>query len=84
MAVLSDGDRVIVWAKYMEDTSSDRITIGMSKPELRAAVNGVDDWVNDNAVSFNNAFPEPSKSALTNKEKVALLTRVVYKRWEAV
>jgi hypothetical protein len=84
MAVLTDENRIAVWAKYMEDVSSDRTSIGISKVDLRAAINGVDDWVNDNAVSFNNAFPEPSKSALTNKEKAAILFRVVNKRWEVI
>ena len=82
MAKLIDAERRNIWAKYMSQISSDREQIALSKPELLAAVDAIDDWVNDNQTAFNNALPEPAKSDLTATQKAALLMYVVRKRWE--
>ena len=83
MAVLSDPDRVTVWAKFMQDTSAARETFGaMSKVDLRAAVNAIDVWVDANAAAFNSAIPQPARGVLTAKQKAWLLMAVVNKRFE--
>lgn len=82
MAVLSDADRDAVNADFMRTLSPNSETIfGLSKTELRAAVNAADQWADDNAASFNTAIPQPARNALTAKQKARLLVWVVEKRW---
>jgi hypothetical protein len=84
MAVLSEQDRRDIWAEFMRRVSSSNTPIGLDKSELRAAVDYVDDWINDNAASFLDGFPEPAKSALSNKEKAGMFFDVADKRWRAI
>ena len=78
MAVLTNDDRASIWAKYMSDISSRREGVGVSKPDLRAAINAVDQWVEDNKGSFNTAIPLPARTALTAAQKAELLMYVVW------
>lgn len=85
MAVLPDQDRFDVWADFMRKTRTE-VTLasevtGITKAELRAAVDAVGDWVNTNASAFNLAIPQPARGALTASQKAALLTYVVAKRY---
>lgn len=77
MAVLSDSERAACWRSAM-----DRVyDIGsIVKADLRAAVDAVDQWADDNAASFNAAIPQPARGALTVKQKAALLMIVVGRR----
>jgi len=81
-AVLPDADRKNVWAEYMRLTSNRRDPMPLSKTDLRAAVNAVDQWVNDNAGSYNSAIPLPARTSLTTKQKVELLLFIAKRRWE--
>ena len=51
---------------------------------MLAAVNAVDQWVDDNQISFNNSLPEPAKTNLTAIQKANLLKMVVEKRYEVI
>ena len=82
MAVLPDGDRVTLWAAFMSDASESRDSLPLSKAELRAAFDATDDWINDNATSYNNALPAAAKAALTQKQKVRMFMAVARRRFE--
>ena len=82
MAVLTETERVDVWAKLMRQYSSDGETIGINKADLRAAVNSIDDYMNDNAATINNALPTAPRTALTPAQKAILLSYVVLKRYQ--
>lgn len=83
MAVLSEADRAACWSDFMAEQSANHSTLGdMTKAELRALVDAVDNWVNDNAASFNAALPEPAKTELTARQKARMLLHVVDKRWK--
>lgn len=79
MAVLSDNDRIDSWAEFMRLNTEG---IGISKADLRAAVNAADDWANSNAASFNSALPQPARGSLSSAQKARLLSLVVRKRYE--
>ena len=79
MAVLVDSDRQGVWARWMRDNTS---SCSVNKPDLRTAVNAIDQWVDDNAASFNLAIPQPARANLTAKQKAWLLTYVIRRRFE--
>lgn len=82
MAVLSDSDRAELHALFMSDTSRERQTIaGLSKPDLRAAVNAADDWAEANKAAYNNALPVAARTALTAAQKAQLLMYVIRRRY---
>ncbi len=82
MAVLTDNQREEVWAEIMRLWSRQLMPTSLNKSELRAFVDAVDQWIDDNQASFNSAIPEPAKSALTQKEKVRGFMLVAEKRFE--
>lgn len=55
--------------------------LGITKPELRAAINALDTWLNDNAAAANAALPQPARGALTVEQKAALLSYVIARRY---
>lgn len=77
MAVLGDSERFEVWAQVMRELSMP----GITKPELRAAVNALDTWLNDNAAAANAALPQPARGVLTVEQKAALLSYVIARRY---
>ena len=82
MAVLDENDRSGVWSSFQSTLSARRAALGLTKAELRAAVDAVDDWVDDNASSYNNALPVAARTALTAAQKAELLMFVVDRRFE--
>ncbi len=82
MAELISDDRKIIWSAYMDDLSSRRESITLTKLELRAAVDAVDTWINDNQASFNSAIPNPARTNLMANQKAELLLYIVKKRYE--
>lgn len=82
MAFLNAGDRLAVSAQLMSDASARRDALALTKGDLRAAVNAIDDWVDANAAAFNSAIPLPARTALTAKMKAELLLFVVRRRYE--
>ena len=84
MALLTDGDRFDIWAEFMRDRSAAHDPFGaLTKVDLRAAVNAIDQWVSDNAASFNTAIPQPARAQLTTSQKALLLRFVVAKRFDS-
>lgn len=80
MAVLSDPLRSDTWAELQRTPDNPG---GITKTDLRAAVNAADDWADANAASFNSELPVAARNALTARQKARLLLAVVEKRWEA-
>jgi hypothetical protein len=79
MAVLNDADRVSLRTAWAE---ANRETVGITKPELRAAIDAADDWANSNAASYNSALPLPARTTLTAAQKARILAYVVTRRFE--
>lgn len=73
MAELSTGDRAETWAELMQEWSNAREAVGITKADLRAAVDAIDAWLNANAASANTAIPQPARSALTTTQKACCL-----------
>ena len=82
MAALSAQDREALFGKYASDISLRRLPTGLTKAELRAAINAIDDWADANQTSFNTSIPQPARAALSAKEKAMLLMYVIARRWE--
>ena len=66
MATLADGDRARINAGLMRYFSALREQVtGLTKADLRAAVDSTDDWIDANQASFNNALPTAARNNLT-------------------
>lgn len=74
---LDTANRRQVWAHAMRSAFG---PWAVNKTDLRAAVDAVDTWVDDNTASFNTAIPQPARGALTTLQKSALLCYVVMRR----
>lgn len=81
MAVLSDNARQDVWADAMRQISDAREPVSISKADLRAAVNALDTYLNDNASAINTTIPQPARGALTSAQKARLLMLVIQRRY---
>lgn len=82
MALLTNQDRRELWAKFMREASAIWEKLGLSKSDLRAAVDATDQWIEDNQASFNQAIPLPARTALTQKQKVRLFMEVAKRKYE--
>jgi hypothetical protein len=78
MAALTAEKRAEVHAGLMRANTE---TVTITKAQLRAAVDAIDQWVSDNAASFNAAIPQPARGALSAAQKSRLLMMVVAKRF---
>ena len=81
MAVLLDADRVECWAGWMREVSANHEACGITKADLRAAINAADDWINTNAAAYNLALPLAARTSLTASQKARLLVLVLSKRF---
>jgi len=52
----------------------------VTKPELRAAVDATDDWIEANQAGFNAALPQPFRGAATVPQKTFLFCYVAMRR----
>lgn len=83
MANLSLADRAVVSALFQSDESRDRSGFAaLTKADLIAAVNGLDDYLETNKVAMNTAIPQPARGALTTKQKARLLVYVIQRRYQ--
>lgn len=78
MAVLPDADRALVTRVIQRRIKS--AWGGITKPDLRAALNATDAWADSNASSYNTALPQPARGAMTLEDKTILLAYVILKR----
>lgn len=83
MTVLTTQQRLEVWALLMRRAGG--APGNVTKPDLLAAVNAADDWVEANAtasngVSYNAALPQPYRGAASPVHKARLLAAIALKR----
>lgn len=81
MAVLSDIDRTAVSAEIQRQLSDAHESCGVTKAQLRAAIDALDDFLEANAAALNSAIPQPARGALTTAQKARLLAYVALRRW---
>lgn len=79
MAVLDGTGRTRVWAQAMRQAELGSLT-GLTKADLRATVDALDDWIEANQSSVNTAIPQPARGALTLQQKTLLFCWVAMRR----
>lgn len=80
MAVLIDQDRFDLMAEMMRDIAFISAS-GVTKADLRAAVDAIDSYLNTNASAINSAIPQPARANLSTPIKALLMMFVVQKRY---
>ncbi len=71
LGVMTIGQRQTALANIMRKWSDERRPTGsMRKVDAQAAVDAVDQWVNDNGASFNLSLPDGADGARTNLSSV--------------
>lgn len=80
MAVMSDADRRACWADLMSTWSEQRKPIPFEKDEGRAAINIIDQWLEDQDTSFMNVIPLKVRTQLGDEQLSELLTAVQRRR----
>lgn len=78
MAALSDTNRAAIWADFMRLNPE---PLSITKADLRAAVNAMDDFLENNSAAMNTSIPQPARSALSAQQKAYLLKFVIDKRY---
>ena len=85
MAIMNDASRIEVWAEMMRDhglSISHPVASGkLIKPEHRAVIDALDQWLSDNALAANNAIPQPQRGLLSTEEKAIYLMRIIAQRY---
>jgi len=81
MALLPENDRVNQWAEFMREVSDARDPCSFTKIELRAAIDAIDQWIEDNAVSFNQALPVAFRTKATARQKMKLFVKLLEGRF---
>lgn len=76
MAVMSTLERARCLAQAMREAAWPDLT----KPQLLAAVNAADQWVEDNQTSYNQALPAAFRNTATLTQKALLLCLVIMRR----
>ena len=78
MAALSTADRIECRGEYLRTEAT---AIGLTKAEIQAAVDALDQWFSDNASTINTAIPQPARGALSTSQKARLIAAILYKRY---
>lgn len=71
-------NRLRTWAQVMRNWPGS--LTGVTKPELRAAIDATDDWIESNQTSFNTALPQPFRGQATLAQKTFLFCYVAMRR----
>lgn len=72
-------NRFQVWAQSMRESALGSVP-GITKQDLRAAVDAADDWIEANAASYNSALPQPFRGNANLAQKTLLLCWVAMRR----
>jgi hypothetical protein len=76
MAVLDEANRFQVFAHALRLIAF----AGLTKPNVRAALDATDQWIEDNQASFNTALPQPFRGTASTAVKTLLFCYVAMRR----
>lgn len=78
MAVLDAANRFTILAHVC------RVVVGgwpaLTKPDVQAAINATDDWIDANQSNYNASLPLPFRTTATLTQKTILFAYVAFRR----
>lgn len=80
MATLSTAERSQISAALQRWWSNLRESCGFTKPDLLAAIDATDAWIDANAAVYNAALPQPFRGSATPLQKTLLFCYVAIRR----
>lgn len=85
MAVLSASEKRDIAMKYVKRAYKElNVTADLDLPQLLAAIQPTETWIEDNQGSFNTVLPNPFKTTATLQQKTLLFCYVAMKRAELI
>ena len=81
MAVLSNNDRLAGYIEYLSTRNAERDPLELTKANVKAAFDALDDLMNSQQTAINAAIPQPARTALTTPQKAKLLIAVLERRY---
>lgn len=81
MALLPVADRTELAAEIQRDISNARESTAALKADWRILVDALDDYLDSNAASINQAIPQPQRSRFTAREKALAMQFVISRRY---
>ena len=81
MAALTDQQRRSIWAEFMRRASRDRQDLGLTKTQLRAALDAADVRLEANSNADHASLP-PQAAALSSRQRSLLFLMTMTKRFE--
>jgi hypothetical protein len=82
MPILSNEERAEITRSFMAETSDLGEDLGITKVDIRAAVDATDDWRVANASSANQALPLPFRSVASAAQKSRVMTLVIARAYQ--
>jgi len=80
MPVMSDGDRIIAWKRWMRENKE---SCPFTKVELKAAIDYTDGWIDANQPDYVSGLPVAfGGTNSTTEQKVRLFLYVLKRRFE--
>lgn len=84
MAVLTEQERQEVWVGTMNMFSRSRQSLNITKSELRATIDGLDNYIETNQSAINSAIPQPARAELSSSAKAEIFAYVSLKRYGVI
>lgn len=81
MAHLTEVERARTWRAALRRLSKVREPVAFTKQDLREAVDALDDFLEANAASINQALPTAFRTQATPGQKALLLSYVALRRY---
>lgn len=81
MAIMDAAGRKAAFLDFLAEIRKRDDVFNVSKADVQAAVDAIDQWVSDNAASYNLAIPQPARNTLTSAQKAAILMLVLQRRY---
>ena len=81
MAALTTEQRREIWAESMREMSREWESCSVTKNDLLAVFNALDDWFDANAATVNAAIPQPQRGQLTARQKARIFALILRARF---
>lgn len=81
VAMLSPEQRQKIRALITRRLSARLEPCALTRPDIQAAIDALDSWLDANVATINAAIPQPARSTLTAAQKAEILAYVALTRY---